>query len=74
MEKDTMVPTNPKLVLDVNQAGAALSASPWTIRKWIAEGKLERIKFGRKVGIEPEALARFVKEAKRNTPKVKPKE
>jgi excisionase family DNA binding protein len=49
-----------KMVLDVKEAGAALSISPWTIRKYITDGKLRAIRIGRRVLVEPAELRRLV--------------
>lgn len=54
-----------KLVLDIKEAAQALCLSPWTIRRYIADGKLRTVRIGRRVLIEPTELKRIV-EAGRN--------
>ena len=42
-----------RLVFDVREAARVLSISPWTIRRYITDGKLRPIRIGRRVLIEP---------------------
>jgi excisionase family DNA binding protein len=49
-----------KLVFDIREAAYALSLSPWTIRRYITDGKLKPIRIGRRVLIEPSELTRLV--------------
>jgi excisionase family DNA binding protein len=49
-----------KLVLDIKQAAHAFSLSPWTIRRYITDGKLKVVRIGRRVLIEPSELTRLV--------------
>lgn len=49
-----------KLVLDVRQAAHVLSISPWTVRRYITDGKLKPVRIGRRVLIEPSELQRLV--------------
>lgn len=49
-----------RLLLDVKEAAHALSISPWTIRKYITDGKLKPVRIGRRVLIEPSELQRLV--------------
>jgi excisionase family DNA binding protein len=53
-----------RLAMGLKEAGAAIGLSPWTIRKYVAEGKIAAIRIGRRVLIEPSELRRFVKAAK----------
>lgn len=55
-----------KLVMNVKQAAEALSISPWTVRRFIAIGKLKAVRIGRRVLLEPSELSRLV-EAERDT-------
>ena len=57
--------TNEKIALDVESAARAISVSPWTIRKWISEGKLASIKIGRRVLVTPDALRKLAEEGTR---------
>ena len=52
---------------DVNAAARLLSISPWTIRSYIAEGRLTPVRIGRRVLLEESELQRFVASAKRNS-------
>jgi excisionase family DNA binding protein len=56
-----MIP-NEKIALDIDSAAKAISVSPWTIRKWIATGKLAATRLGRRVCVTPEALRKLVAE------------
>lgn len=56
-----MIP-NEKIALDIDSAAKAISVSPWTIRKWISQGKLAATRLGRRVCVTPEALRRLVAE------------
>jgi excisionase family DNA binding protein len=54
-----------RLLLGVVEAAAAIGLSPWTVRKYIAEGKLAAIRIGRRVLIEPSELQRLIEDARR---------
>lgn len=43
-----MVDERPMLTVD--QVGQRLQVSPWTVRKWLREGKLGGVNFGGQVG------------------------
>jgi excisionase family DNA binding protein len=45
---------------DVNAAARQLSVSPWTIRAYIRQGKLQPIRIGRLVRLDEEELLKFV--------------
>jgi excisionase family DNA binding protein len=49
-----------KLVLSINEAAAALSLSPWTIRKYIREGNIVPTRIGRRVLVEPSELNKLL--------------
>jgi excisionase family DNA binding protein len=49
-----------RLVFDVKEAARVLSISPWTIRRYITDGKLKPVRIGRRVLIEPAELQRLV--------------
>jgi excisionase family DNA binding protein len=55
---------NMKLVLDIKEAANVLSLSPWTIRRYITDGKLKTVRLGRRVLIEPSELQRLVEEGR----------
>ena len=54
-------------LLDVNGAADALAVSPWTIRAYIREGKLQAVRIGRLVRLETSELERFVNEHSNKT-------
>jgi excisionase family DNA binding protein len=60
-----------KLVLDIKEAAHALSLSPWTIRRYITDGKLKPVRIGRRVLIEPSELQRLVEAGRK--PRVRPR-
>lgn len=49
-----------KLLLSVRESGEATGLSPWTIRKYIAKGKINPTRIGRRVLIEPAELQRLI--------------
>jgi excisionase family DNA binding protein len=49
-----------KLLLGMNEAGEALSCSPWTVRKLIYSGRLVGVKVGTRLCVERAELERFV--------------
>lgn len=59
-----MIPRE-KIALDIESAAKAISVSPWTIRKWISQGKLPATRLGRRVCVTPEALQKLVNEGTR---------
>jgi len=61
MELDTMIPSE-KIALDIESAAKAISVSPWTIRKWISQGKLPATRLGRRVCVTPQALQALVEQ------------
>jgi excisionase family DNA binding protein len=54
-----------RIALDIETAAKAISVSPWTIREWIAQGKLPAARLGRRVCVTPEALQNLVKQGTR---------
>jgi excisionase family DNA binding protein len=56
-----------KLLWNVKETGIALGLSPWTIRRYISEGKLKTIRLGRRVLIEPAECQRLVDEGRRKS-------
>lgn len=55
-----------KPLLDVKGAAEALAVSPWTIRAYIRDGKLQPVRLGRLVRIDEEEVKRFVNAARAN--------
>ena len=49
---------------DVNAAARQLSVSPWTIRAYIRQGKLQPVRIGRLVRLDEEELRRFVTQSR----------
>jgi len=60
-----------KALYDVKTAAQALAVSPWTIRAYIRDGKLNPVRLGRLVRIAEEELQRFVAQASELTVKEK---
>lgn len=64
-----MIPSE-KIALDIESAAKAISVSPWTIRKWISQGKLPATRLGRRVCVTPAALQKLVNDGtQRNSSK-----
>ena len=53
-----------KLLWNVREAGNALGLSPWTIRRYFSEGKLQTVRLGRRVLVEPEECLRLIEEGR----------
>ena len=51
-------------LLTVNEAGKLLRLNPETVARYIREGKIPGVKFGRVWRIEKEDLKRFIRERK----------
>jgi excisionase family DNA binding protein len=51
-------------LLDVQQVASLLSVSPYSIRAWVRQGKLNPVRLGRRVVFEMAEVERFVREAK----------
>ena len=52
---------------DVGTAAKKLGGvSPWSIRAWLSEGKLQRTKIGRRTMISESELERFVSEGQKH--------
>jgi excisionase family DNA binding protein len=49
-----------RILYNVTEAARVLSLSPWTLRRWIKEGKLESVRLGRRVLITVDELSRLV--------------
>jgi excisionase family DNA binding protein len=51
-------------LFDVNAAARQLAVSPWTIRAYIRQGKLQPVRIGRLVRLDEEELRRFVTQSR----------
>lgn len=58
---------NHKLAFDVKEAARVLSISPWTIRRYISDGKLKAVRIGRRVLLEPSALNELLETGREGT-------
>ena len=52
-------------LLDVPTAAKLLSISPWTLRSYIAKGKLQPVRIGRRVLLDEAELQRLVANGKK---------
>ena len=53
-----------RLLWNVKEAGTALGLSPWTIRRYISEGRVRPVRIGRRVLVEPAECRRLVEEGR----------
>ncbi len=53
-------------LLSISEAAELLGLSPWTVRLRIRQGKLETVKDGSRVLIEPAEIRRYIEERKRS--------
>jgi excisionase family DNA binding protein len=53
-------------LLDVEGAAAFLSVSPWTVRAYIRDGRLQPIRLGRLVRLDAAEIQSFIEAAKLN--------
>ena len=51
-----------QLAFSITEAANALSVSPWTIRKWVRDGRLKSTRLGRRVVVERAELLRVLAE------------
>jgi len=57
-----------RLLWNVKEAGAALGISPWTIRRYIADGTIKSVvRLGRRVLLEPSECRRLIDEGRRQS-------
>jgi excisionase family DNA binding protein len=59
-----MVMTELEPLLNVNQTAEILGISPWTLRKYLREGRLEKVHIGSRVLVERAAIGRFIERGK----------
>lgn len=57
-----------KMLWNVKEAGSALGLSPWTIRRYISDGRLRQVRLGRRVLVEPAECRRLVEESRSPSP------
>lgn len=55
-----------KPLYDIKAAAQLLAVSPWTVRAYIRDGKLQPVRLGRLVRLDEEELQKFVADAKSN--------
>lgn len=51
-------------LLTIEQSAKKLTLSPWTLRKWIAAGRLPAIRLGRRLAIEERVLCQLVEQSR----------
>jgi len=56
-----------QLLIGVRQAADAVGLSHWTIRQYIREGKIQGVKIGKRILVEPAELQRLVDEGRRRS-------
>jgi excisionase family DNA binding protein len=59
-------------LMDVNGVAEQLGLSPFTVRLYIRQKKLNPIRIGRRVLVEPSEIERFLTEAKAGQKKPEP--
>jgi excisionase family DNA binding protein len=78
LSKKSIVPSQSEpLLLDIHGAARMLSATPWTVRSLLWDGKISYIKIGRKHLISPDDLRAYIASQKLKmvqTPALSPKE
>lgn len=53
-------------LLSLKEAARVLGISPWTVRRFIAQGRLQPVQIGRRVLLEQSALDAFVEANRRS--------
>lgn len=51
-------------LLTMDEAGEIIRRSYWTVRKYVTDGKIQGVRVGREVLIEPAELRRFIDKGK----------
>ena len=54
----------PQLALGLKEAADAVGLSQWTLRQYIRQGKLQTIRLGRRVLIEPAELQKLIEQGR----------
>ncbi len=52
--------------MGIKDAAKSIGLSPWTLRKWVADGKIEFTKVGRRVLIEPRTLQELLERGRQH--------
>jgi excisionase family DNA binding protein len=52
-----------RLTIGLSEASEALGISHWTLRRYIKDGKIQAVRIGRRVLLEPAELAKLVNHA-----------
>lgn len=55
---------NEVLTIGVKEAANRLGISHWTIRQYIKQGKLQAVRIGRRLLLEPSVLERLVRDCR----------
>ena len=55
-------------LLSIEDSAKALAISPWTIRAYVKLGRLNPVRIGRRVLLEPAELRRFISESRDSKP------
>ena len=55
------------LLMNINEVAEALRVSRFTVSRWAAEGRLQRIKIGGRVLFDPVDVRRFIETAKQGS-------
>lgn len=53
-----------KGLLNVAEAGEVLGVSPWTIRRWVSQGRVPFVKLGKAVRFDKEDLVKLIEQCK----------
>jgi len=54
-----------RLLWNVKEVGQAMGISPWTVRRYIADGKLLAVRLGRRVLVEPGECRKLIEQSRR---------
>jgi excisionase family DNA binding protein len=54
-----------RLLWNVKEAGQAMGISPWTVRRYIADGKLLAVRLGRRVLVEPDECRKLIEQSRK---------
>ena len=53
-----------QLALGLKEAAEAVGLSHWTLRAWVRQGKVQAVRLGRRVLIEPSELQRLIEQGR----------
>jgi excisionase family DNA binding protein len=54
-----------RLLWNVKETSQAMGISPWTVRRYIADGKLLAVRLGRRVLVEPSECRKFIEQSRK---------